>query len=197
MSGGQAGEELFEIVDEHDKAIGLAPRSLCHGHPELVHRVAHVLVFNRRGALLLQKRALSKDIQPGKWDTSVGGHLMPGEDYEQAARREYHEELGVAEAHLEAWGPSRIRNAVESENVMTYVTCHDGPFCFDPGEIDEVRFWMAAEIDAALGAGTLTPNFEVQWRRWLAEDPETRCSLLERCLANACGKQEVQGSAKE
>lgn len=197
MSGGQAGEELFEIVDEHDKVIGLAPRSLCHGHPELVHRVAHVLVFNRRGALLLQKRALSKDIQPGKWDTSVGGHLMPGEDYEQAARREYREELGIADAHLEPWGPSRIRNAVESENVMTYVTCHEGPFRFDPGEIDEVRFWTAAEIDAAFGAGTLTPNFEVQWRRWLAEDPEKRRSLLERCLANACGKQEVQGNAKE
>ena len=80
--------ELFEIVDEHDQVIGRAPRAECHGNPALLHRTAHVVVFSTDGRLLLQKRAASKDIQPGKWDTAVGGHLTPGETYEQGARRE-------------------------------------------------------------------------------------------------------------
>ena len=80
--------ELFEIVDDNDLVIGTAPRRECHGNPALVHRAAHVLVFNRAGQLLLQKRSASKDIQPGKWDTSVGGHLDPGENYLTAAVRE-------------------------------------------------------------------------------------------------------------
>ena len=67
--------EIFDIVDENDRVIGQAPRSECHGNPALVHRVAHVLVFNSRGELLLQKRSQAKDIQPGKWDTILGAYV--------------------------------------------------------------------------------------------------------------------------
>jgi len=68
----------------------------CHGNPALVHRAVHVLVVNAAGELLLQKRSARKDIQPGKWDTSVGGHLEPGESYFAAALREMREELGLS-----------------------------------------------------------------------------------------------------
>ena len=155
--------ELFDIVDEDDRVIGQAPRSRCHGDPSLVHRVAHVLVFNDRGELLLQKRSRTKDIQPGRWDTSVGGHLDPGEDSLRAAYREMAEELGVRGVALTYLYPSRIRNAVESENVATYLARYDGEIRFDPQEIEEVRFWTCGEIEAALGSGVFTPNFEEEW----------------------------------
>ena len=88
-------EELFDIVDDNGNIIGTAPRSKCHGDPSLIHRTAHVFVFHPDGRqVLLQLRRKDKDIQPGKWDTSVGGHLDHGEDYETAARRELREELG-------------------------------------------------------------------------------------------------------
>jgi len=157
------GEELFDIVDEQDRVIGQAPRRACHGDPSLIHRVAHVLVLNRHGELLLQKRSLRKDIQPGKWDTSVGGHLDPGEDYQAAAVREMGEELGVHDVPLTFLYRSQIRNEIESENVSTYLACCDGPFVAHPDEIDELRFWGAADIDAALGSGRFTPNFEEEW----------------------------------
>lgn len=158
--------EYFEVVDENDQVIGMALRSECHGNPRLIHRVAHVLVFDRQGRLLLQKRAMSKDVQPGKWDTSVGGHLDPGESYEAAARREMFEELGIAGLALTFLHSYRMRSNFESENVSTFITCHDGPFSFSAIEIDEVRFWTAQEIDAALSSGILTPNFEDEWARW-------------------------------
>lgn len=160
--------EIFDIVDEHDQVIGQAARSACHGNPALVHRVAHVLVFNSRGELLLQKRSPHKDIQPGRWDTSVGGHLDPGEGYLQAAVREMEEELGICGVPLTFLYYSRMRNEVESENVATYLTRYDGEVVFPVEEIDEVRHWRAEEIEAALGGGLFTPNFEEEWRLFLA-----------------------------
>lgn len=155
--------EIFDIVDAFDRVIGQAPRSQCHGDPSLVHRVAHVLVFNDHGQLLLQKRAMNKDVQPGKWDTSVGGHLDPGESYFEAARREMAEELGIREEPLTFLYHSRIRNEFEAENVATYLARYHGTIRFNPDEIDEVRCWTAEEIEAALGSGVFTPNFEEEW----------------------------------
>src|SRR5512135_642118 len=100
---GDAGmneREMLEIVDSDGNVLGLAERSELHGNPALIHRVVHVLVFDTHGRLLLQKRSLSKDVAPGKWDTSVGGHVNPGEDIESAALREMREELGMAGVEL-------------------------------------------------------------------------------------------------
>lgn len=160
--------ELFDLVDDDDRVIGSAPRAACHGNPALVHRAVHVLVVNRAGALLLQKRSAHKDIQPGKWDTSVGGHLAPGESYRQAAVREMAEELGLEGLPLTFLYRSKIRNAVESENIATFLTGHEGPFRFPADEIEALRFWTAAEIEAALGTGVFTPNFEEEWALYQA-----------------------------
>jgi len=159
--------EIFDIVDDHDRVIGQAARSACHGNPALVHRVAHVLVFNSRDEMLLQKRSLNKDVQPGKWDTSVGGHLDPGETYLEAAKREFQEELGVAGVPLTFLYHSRIRNSFESENVASYLARYDGPIAFAESEIQEVRFWSAEAIKEALGSGIFTPNFEQEWAMYL------------------------------
>lgn len=168
--------ELFEIVDENDLIIGTARRSECHGNPALIHRAVHVLVVNGDGALLLQKRSDLKDIQPGKWDTSVGGHLESGESYRDAAVREMHEELGLTGLPLTFLYTSKIRNAIESENIATFLTRHDGAVSWSVHEITEVRFWTPTEIDTALGCGVFTPNFEEEWamfgefkRRYVAD----------------------------
>jgi isopentenyl-diphosphate delta-isomerase type 1 len=171
-----SGEQWFEIVDEKDQVIGLATRRECHGNPDLVHRVAHVLVVNRDGQLLLQKRSMTKDVQPGRWDTSVGGHLDPGEGYRAAALREMREELGIADVPIEFLYYSQIRNDFESENIATFLTCYNGEICFDPGEIDAVRFFSAEEISLRLGEGFFTPNFEEEWllyNSWCQTHPGT------------------------
>ena len=162
----EVAEEIFEIVDEDDRVVGQAFRSQCHGNPGLIHRVAHVLVFNHEGEILLQKRSMSKDIQPGRWDTSVGGHLMPGEDYRKAAHREALEELGLENPDLIFLYFSKIRNDVESENVATFRTVADGPFDFDRSEIDALKFWRPKDIVKQTGKDVFTPNFEEEWRSY-------------------------------
>jgi isopentenyl-diphosphate delta-isomerase type 1 len=159
-----AMEELFDVVTEDDVVIGQAPRSLCHGDPTLIHRAVHVLVFNPDGEILLQKRSPAKDIQPSKWDTSVGGHLERGESYHSAAYREMAEELGLVEQTLRFLYHSKIRNRIESENIVTYLTVTDQAIQYDPDEISSVRFWTCDEIENSLGRKIFTPNFEEEWR---------------------------------
>ena len=90
-------EEFLDVVTEKGEVIKVLPRSRIHGDPTLLHRVVHVLVFNSKDDLLLQKRSMSKDVAPGKWDTSVGGHVNAGESLEEAVMREMEEELGINE----------------------------------------------------------------------------------------------------
>ena len=153
-------EELFDIYDEAGNRIGTAPRRECHGNPKLLHHTAHVVVFHpETGDILLQKRSQDKDIQPGKWDTAVGGHLALGEDYEAGARRELAEELGVtAPVQLEYLFDGRIRNDIESEDVRVFGLRMAENFAFQASEIDAIRFWRADELFAPENRREFTPN---------------------------------------
>jgi isopentenyldiphosphate isomerase len=155
-------EEMLEIVNSEGVAIGLKPRSEIHGNPELLHKVIHILVFNDAGELLLQKRSMSKDVAPGKWDTSVGGHFSPGEDSITSAKREMEEELGVISENYEFLYTYFYRNNYESELVHTLRCFHNGPFSFNHEEIDDIAFWSMDEIRKTIGRGLLSDNFEVE-----------------------------------
>lgn len=160
-------EELLEIVNDRGEIVGVAPRSEIHGNPALMHRVVHVLVFNGRGDLLLQKRSMKKDVAPGRWDTSVGGHVDPGETLEEAARREVAEELGI-EAASEFLYSYVHTNPYETEVVHTFRCLHEGGFSFNREEIDGVRFWSIAEIMEHMDGETLSDNFKHEILTYLA-----------------------------
>ena len=152
-------EEQFELVNGQGQIIGLAPRSRCHGDPTLRHRAVHVLVFDRSGRLFLQKRSLNKDTAPGLWDTSVGGHMQPGEQPEESARREFQEELGATAGRLIPAYQYEWSTPFETELILSFATRHEGPFRLHPEEIDEGRFWSQAEIADQLDSGLFTPQF--------------------------------------
>ena len=159
-------DEIFETVDEENRVVGTAKRSECHGNPSRIHRTAHVIVFHPDGRTLLQKRSMRKDLQPGTWDTAVGGHLMPGEDFETAARREMVEELGIPSSlPLKCLFDSKIRNSIESENTRVFSTVYAGPFNFPKSEIDEVRFWTVCELRREMEIGSFTPNLIEELKR--------------------------------
>lgn len=139
--------ELIDVYNAVGEKTGCVERSKAHGDNTLLHRAAHVFVFSGDGRLLLQKRAITKRIQPGKWDASVGGHLAAGEDYLTGARRELAEELGLPEdTPLEHLFDVAIRNEIESEDARVFKAVSEGPFDFQKEEIDEVRFFTADEL---------------------------------------------------
>ena len=153
-------EEYFPIVTEEGVVTGKASRTECHSGTFLLHPVVHLHVFNSRGELYLQKRAMDKDIQPGKWDTSVGGHVDYGEETEDALRREVREELGITDFKPVFLRSYKFVSDREAELVNSYYTLYDGDIQPDPVEISEGKFWKISEIEQQLGKNVFTPNFE-------------------------------------
>lgn len=155
--------EIFPIVDSDGNTIGKATRGECHNGSMLLHPVVHLHLFNSSGDLYLQRRPDWKDIQPGKWDTAVGGHIDYGEDTADAIRREIREELGLTGLTLTKITSYIFQSAREREFVNVYTAVSDvKPVPSD--ELDGGRFWSRQEIEQSMGRGIFTPNFENEYR---------------------------------
>jgi isopentenyldiphosphate isomerase len=160
-------DELLDVVNDNDEVIGVRRRGEIHAE-RLMHRAVHILLFNSQGELFLQKRSLSKDEQPGKWDSSAAGHVDSGEAYLDCACREIEEELGiVVDQPLQALFklPATLRTG--NEHCMVYRYCFDGPLVLLAEEIDDGEWIDPATMD----------------RRVADEDPlltEAICLIWER-----------------
>jgi len=154
-------EEIFDVVNAEDEVVDQKPRSEVH-RLGLMHRAVHVLVFNARGQVFLQKRSMTKDRQPGLWDSSASGHLDTGEEYDACAVRELREEIGL---RLSA-PPERLFKLAASpetdqEHVWVYRCVAEGPFILHPEEIERGGWFGPAELD-----------------RWMKEKPQEFASAL-------------------
>lgn len=155
-------EEIFPVVDTEGNVIGKATRGECHSGSKLLHPVVHLHVFDKSGRLYLQRRPDWKDIQPGKWDTAVGGHIDYGENVETALRREASEELGITDFMPVELKRYVFESAREKELVNAFKTVVE----YDPvpsDELDGGRFWSRDEILSNIGKGIFTPNFEKEY----------------------------------
>lgn len=149
------------MVDETGQVIGSATRGECHNGSRLLHPVVHLHLFNSKGELYLQRRPLWKDIQPGKWDTAVGGHVDYGETIEEALLREVREEIGVTDFVPEKMCHYLYDSVRERELVFVHRATYDGEV-HPSEETDGGRFWSIEEIRQNLGKGIFTPNFEME-----------------------------------
>jgi len=152
--------EWVPLVDEKGMVIGKATRAEVHRGPGKLHPVIHLHLINSKGEIYLQKRAMTKDTFPGKWDTSVGGHVDLGETIEQALLRETAEELNITGIHPIPMVQYKWETEIESELVFSFRAIYNATPVINKQEIDEGRFWNINEIKRNLGTGIFTPNFE-------------------------------------
>lgn len=152
-----AGGEWVDVVDEHDSVVRVVTRAEMR-HQRLLHRAVSIAVFGTDGRLLVHRRAATKDIWPSYWDIAAGGVVASGESYDDAARRELAEELGVAGVPLQPLGGGRYTDAAVDEIAHCYRCVCDGPFVFADGEVDEVRWVDAAGLRALMEVEPFTPD---------------------------------------
>ena len=147
-------DEIFDVVNERDEVIGRNTRREVH-RLGLLHRSVHVLVCNSQGQVFLQKRSMTKDRQPGLWDSSASGHVDSGETYDACTLRELREELGLSPQ--QAPRPLfKLPASAETdhEHVWVYRCEAEGPFSLHPEEIERGAWFHPEEVT-----------------RWLAEQP--------------------------
>lgn len=160
--------EMLPLVDENGNVIGKATRAECHSPLKLLHSVVHLHVVNKDGAILLQKRSKTKRIQPGKWDTAVGGHVDAGEDIATALVREAGEELGITDFEAVPVDRYIFESPVEKELIYSFATVTEfsaDAFDYSTEEIDEVRFFTSHEIETLRDILIFTPNFLLEYDR--------------------------------
>jgi len=147
----QRPDEIFDVVDEHDRVISQATRATVHAQG-LRHRAIHVFLFNSRGELLVQKRSTTKDTFPNCYDSSASGHLDSGEDYDACARRELREELGLdlpASAFTRQFKLDASPDT-GAEFVWIYTVSGDYPIRPNPAELASVTLMSRTQIEVLL-----------------------------------------------
>lgn len=159
-------EEQFQVVDERDRPTGTAPRSQVHAN-NLLHRAVHVLIFNGAGEVFLQLRSRLKDRHPLTWDSSAAGHGNAGEEYDQTAKRELREELGI-ETPLRKIAKLPASKQTDQEFVCLYHGIYDGELWPSATEIEAGKFFAPALVDEWTKARPqeFAPGFVECWKVW-------------------------------
>ncbi len=144
--------ESLDHVDESDIVLEALPREEIYGR-KLRHRIVHILIFNEKGEMALQLRSRQKSFCPLHWSTAVGGHVQAGESYEQAALREFQEELGTTASLTEAWRDDYYSEGQGiPKKLVTYTTVFEGPFTVAQDEVERVEFFSLDRVREMLEA---------------------------------------------
>ena len=162
-------DEYIDIVNKKGKLTGdSCLKSEAHrlGH---YHNTVHVWLFTTDGEILLQQRALSKEICPGLWDVSAAGHVDSGETLEDAAVRETFEELNykLSKTDLIKVGvflkEQTYQNGIkDNEFHHTYIACLKNSIdelTFDPIEVEAIKLVTIKTFKDLLGLSHSNNHF--------------------------------------
>lgn len=163
--------EIVTIVDEHNNVVGAAPRWEMRAK-RLPHRSAYVLVFNSQGELYVQKRTLTKDVFPGYYDPAAGGVVLAGENYEQGAKRELEEEMGIRGVPLTWLFDFYFVNENVCEWGGVFSCVYNGEIVLQEEEVESGEFVKIDEILRRAETQPFTPDGMYVLRRYVDSEGE-------------------------
>ncbi|HID98025.1 MAG TPA: NUDIX domain-containing protein [Thermodesulfobacteriaceae bacterium] len=162
-------DELVTIVDEDNNEIcRVARRVMRNGN--LTHRASYVIVYNSRGELFVMKRTSGKDIYPGCYEIAAGGVVLAGETYEESARRELFEELGIVSRCIETLFDFFFSEEGNSVWGRVFKCVHDGPMIFQEEEVAGGEFLRPEAAMALSRKKNFTPDSVMLLRRLLGQN---------------------------
>jgi len=136
---------LFDVVDDQDVVLRAEPRDTVHVN-NLLHRAVHMILLNSKNHVLLQKRSIWKDRNPGLWDSSAAGHVDSGETYREAALRELREELGIPSPPLKRIGKLMPCRQTGWEFIEVYTGVHEGEVFPASLEVETAAFFPRDQV---------------------------------------------------
>jgi isopentenyldiphosphate isomerase len=160
------GSELVDVVDDQGRTVAVVTRREIRAR-RLPHRSVYLLVFNSRGDIFIHLRTATKDVYPSHWDVAIGGVLASGETFDEGARREAQEELGVF-IEPQTLFPLQYADQRSVVHGMAYRAQHDGPFRLQAEEVVRGEFVTAAELERRLQEHPFCPDGVKVWRKWQA-----------------------------
>jgi len=177
--------EQFPVVDESDRIRGYASRSEVHGN-NLRHRAVHILIFSAGGDVYLQQRSRWKDRHPLKWDSSAAGHVTAGETYDETARRELKEELGV-DVPLKRISKITASWHTDHEFIWLYDGVFTGDLSPNKYEIETGVFLPPAIVDGWTLARPedFAPGFLQCWKAYRRKTLSDRDKSIRREISSA------------
>ncbi len=159
-------DEIVALVDAHNNVIGTAPRREMRAN-NLPHRSTYVLVFNSQGELYVQKRSRTKDLFPGYYDPLTGGVMLAGENYEDSAKRELEEELGIRDVPL-TWQFAFYYTDARTRVWGGVFSCrYDGEIVLQAEEIESGAFLPIHDILRRAAIDPYTPDSLYALSRYL------------------------------
>ncbi len=166
--------EVVVLVDDNDTAMGTADKMHVHRTGQL-HRAVSVFLFDARGRMWLQRRALHKYHSPGLWSNACCTHPRPGERVAAAARRRVREELGSECSRLRflfsfVYYAPLEDGLIEHEYDHVFAGQLDLQPTPNPQEVDAVRSMSLAALRREMNA---QPECFTPWLR-IAVEPVLR-----------------------
>ena len=170
--------EYVVLVDENDNEIGQMEKQAAHIDPHL-HRAFSIFLFNSKGELLMQQRALSKYHSPGLWTNTCCSHPRAGETLEEATSRRLMEEMGMACPMHEVY--TFIYKAPVGEGLTEHEFDHVFIGQSDDSPIinhEEVESWKYMTIDDLSKDSALYPGHYTEWFKITFEEMTRHAELI-------------------
>ena len=160
-------EQLIE-VDKNDKIIGLRPRKDFHTG-KYIHRSCHLILFNSKNKILLQKRAPTMTWYPNLYTFSVSG-TVANETYEESIKKEMKEEIGISIPVKFLFKTSHF-DKFEKAFHSVFIGKSDKRIIPDKNEMTEVKWISPEEVkkDIQEHPEKYTPSFVKGMKRYFAE----------------------------
>jgi isopentenyldiphosphate isomerase len=149
--------ELVDVVDEEDRVVATVPRHVLRER-RLLHRCTYVLVRNGAGDILVHRRTETKDVNPGAYDVFAGGVCAAGESYDDCARREVAEELGVTGVDLTFLFRHRYRGPEGQAWGAVYEVRWEGPVRPQAAEVAWTAWVSPADVRRMLAELPFCPD---------------------------------------
>ncbi len=164
-------EEFMDIVNDYDEVTGKATQKEVYDK-KLNHRIVHVLVLNpKTKEIYFQKRSEKKNYLPGYYCTSAGGHVQSGESYEDAAKRELREEIGLS-TPLKKLANLQFVSDNHKRFVQLFLAFADSGFKFSDGEVESGEFLSFEKANELIKKGEkIHPQLDLCFK-WLYKNQQ-------------------------